>query len=117
MRTDLSEAVATRIAALESFARGQAELAVRRLEQRMIEAISREGDWRAALFDRSQALFQPLGAIGAALLFDGQIFTTGDVPGTTDLRAIGAWLDGQRRKGDLWSAPPRSVSMCQSSRR
>jgi light-regulated signal transduction histidine kinase (bacteriophytochrome) len=95
----LSEAVATRIAALESFARGQAELAVRRLEQRMIEAIAREGDWRAALFDRSQALLQPLGATGAALLFDGQILSTGDVPGSTDLRAIGTWLDGERRKG------------------
>jgi chemotaxis family two-component system sensor kinase Cph1 len=95
----LSEAVATRIAALESFARGQAELAVRRLEQRMIEAIAREGDWRAALFDRSQALLQPLGATGAALLFDGQILSTGEVPGSTDLRAIGTWLDGERRKG------------------
>ena len=49
----LAEAVATRIAALESFAQAQAELSVRRLEQRMIRAISREGDWRAALFDRS----------------------------------------------------------------
>jgi light-regulated signal transduction histidine kinase (bacteriophytochrome) len=95
----LSEAIATRIAALESFARGQAELAVRRLEQRMIEAIAREGDWRGALFDRSQALLQPMGATGAALLFDGQILTTGDVPGTTDLRAIGTWLDGERRRG------------------
>ncbi len=95
----LSEAIATRIAALESFARGQAELAVRRLEQRMIEAIAREGDWRGALFDRSQALLQPLGATGAALVFDGQILTTGDVPGSTDLRAIGTWLDGERRRG------------------
>ncbi len=95
----LSEAIATRIAALESFSRGQAELAVRRLEQRMIEAIAREGDWRGALFDRSQALLQPLGATGAALLSDGQILTTGEVPGSTDLRAIGTWLDGERRKG------------------
>ena len=47
----LAEAVATRIAALESFAQAQAELSVRRLEQRLIEAISREGDWRNALFD------------------------------------------------------------------
>ena len=35
----LAEAVATRIAALESFVQAQAELSVRRLEQRMIEAI------------------------------------------------------------------------------
>ena len=91
----LAEAVGTRITALESFAQGQAELAVRRLEQRMIEAIGREGDWRAALFDATQPLLQPLGASGAALLYDGQILTAGEVPGTADLRAIGAWLDRQ----------------------
>jgi light-regulated signal transduction histidine kinase (bacteriophytochrome) len=89
----LGEAVGTRIAALESFAEGQAELAVRRLEQRLIEAISREGDWRAALFDGSQSLLQPLAATGAALLYDGQIQTAGDVPGTRELREIGTWLD------------------------
>ena len=50
----LAEAVATRIAALESFVQAQAELSVRRLEQRMMEAIAREGDWRSALFDSSQ---------------------------------------------------------------
>ena len=42
----LVEAVSTRIAALESFAQAQAEISVRRLEQRMIEAISQDGDWR-----------------------------------------------------------------------
>ena len=47
----LAEAIATRIAALESFAQSQSEIFVQRLEQRMIEAISREGDWRAAIFD------------------------------------------------------------------
>ena len=91
----LAEAIGTRIAALESFLQGQAELAVRRLEQRMIEAISREGDWSTALFDTTQPLLQPLGASGAALLYDGQIQTAGDVPSTADLRAIGAWLDRQ----------------------
>jgi light-regulated signal transduction histidine kinase (bacteriophytochrome) len=89
----LAETVATRIAALESFVQAQAELSVRRLEQRMIEAISRDGDWRGALFDGSQTLLSPLGASGAALLFDGQILTVGEVPGTLQLRAIGAWLD------------------------
>jgi light-regulated signal transduction histidine kinase (bacteriophytochrome) len=93
----LAETVATRIAALESFAQAQAELAVRRLEQRMVEAISREGDWRTALFDRSQPLLQPLGATGAALLLDGQVLTAGEVPGTRQLREIGAWLDRQPR--------------------
>lgn len=93
----LAETVATRIAALESFVQAQAELSVRRLEQRMVEAISRDGDWRTALFDASQPLLQPLGASGAALLFEGQILTAGEVPGTQELRAIGAWLDNQPR--------------------
>ena len=55
----LAEAAATRIAALESFGRAQAEYSVRRLEQRMIRAISLEGDWRGALFDQSKALLEP----------------------------------------------------------
>ncbi len=91
----LAEAVATRIAALESFARAQAEFSVRRLEQRMIRAISREGDWRGALFDQSMALLEPVGATGAALLFEGEVRTVGEVPGTAALRDIGVWLDRQ----------------------
>lgn len=94
----LGEVMATRIAALEGFARVQAELAVRRLEQRMIEAISREGDWRHALFDGPQTLLQPLKATGAALLVEGQVLTAGEVPSTADLRAIGRWLDRQPRQ-------------------
>jgi light-regulated signal transduction histidine kinase (bacteriophytochrome) len=93
----LAEAIGVRIAALESVNKAQAELSVRRLEQRMIEIISREGDWRTALFDRADILLQPLGAVGAALLFEGQITTAGEVPGTQDLRDIGAWLDHQPR--------------------
>jgi len=89
----LAEAVATRIAALESFAQAQAELEVRRLEQRMAEAVTREGDWRTALFDGSRSLLQPLKAGGAALLLDDEIRTVGEVPGTEELRAIGRWLD------------------------
>ncbi len=93
----LGESIGTRISALESFAQAQAELSVRRLEQRMIEAISRDGDWRVALFDNSQSLLQPLSASGAALLFEGQILSTGEVPGTLQLRDIAAWLDQKER--------------------
>lgn len=89
----LAEAIATRISALESFVQAQAELSARRLEQRMIEALSREGDWKSALFDNAQSLLQPVGATGAALLFDEQIVTAGEVPGTPQLREIGKWLD------------------------
>jgi PAS domain S-box-containing protein len=100
----LAETVATRIAALESFLQAQAELSVRRLEQRMHEAIAREGEWRSALFDGSAPLLQPVGASGAALLLDGQVSSVGEVPGTADLRAIGAWLDRRWREGVVATA-------------
>ncbi len=93
----LAETIATRIAALESFSQAQAEISVRRLEQRLIEAIARDGDWRSALFDNSATLLQPVGAGGAALLIEGQLLTAGEVPGTRELRDIGKWLDRQPR--------------------
>jgi light-regulated signal transduction histidine kinase (bacteriophytochrome) len=92
----LAEAIATRIAALESFAQSQSEIFVQRLEQRMIEAMTREGDWRGAIFDSSQSILQPLGASGSALIYEGQIISTGEVPGTQEIREIGAWLDTHR---------------------
>ncbi len=104
----LAEAVGTRIAALQSFSEGQAELSVRRLEKRMVEAISREGDWRTGLFDGSQSVLQALGATGAALLYEGQSQTAGDVPGTQQLRELGAWLDSQPRGGVFATASMRS---------
>lgn len=95
----LAEALGTRIAALESFVQAQAELSVRRLEQRLVEAISREGDWRTALVDSPATLLQPLGASGAALFFEGGVQILGDVPGTGALREIAAWLDTRRGGG------------------
>ncbi len=89
----LAEAVATRIAALESATRGKADLAVRRLEQNLAEAIQRRGDWQTALFDSAQSLLQPLNATGAVLLFDGSVFATGNVPESRHVRKIGDWLD------------------------
>jgi len=100
----LAETVATRIAALESFLQAQAELSVRRLEQRMHEAIAREGDWRSALFEGASPLLQPVGATGAALLLDGQVSAVGEVPGTAELRAIGTWLDRRRQEGVVATA-------------
>lgn len=94
----LAEACAIRIAALESFAQSQSELVVRRIEQRLVEAVSRDGDWQTALFDSAQSLLQPLGASGAALLFEGQVTTIGDVPGTQRIREIGNWLDRKRKE-------------------
>jgi light-regulated signal transduction histidine kinase (bacteriophytochrome) len=91
----LAELVATRISALESFEQAQTELGVRRLESRMVEAISRDGDWRAALFDQASPLLPIVGAGGAALLFEGQVLSAGDVPATAQLRDIAAWLDAR----------------------
>lgn len=93
----LAEAIGVRIAALESVQKNQIELSIRRLEQRVIEIIAQEGDWRTALFDSSKLLLTPLSAKGAAMMFEGQIMTTGDVPGTQDIRDIASWLDRQPR--------------------
>ena len=89
----LAEAVATRIAALEGFARAAAELAVARIEKRMIEAIRNDGDWQSALFEKNQILMQPLNATGVALTYEGNVISTGEVPGTQQVRAIAEWLD------------------------
>ena len=94
----LAEVIGTRIAALESFVQGQGELSVRRLEQRMIERISREGDWRGALFDGSRSLLAPLNATGAALLFEDQ---------------PGYW----RRAGDRRNSTHRQTARGQALRR
>lgn len=100
----LAETIATRLAALESFVQAEAELMVQRLEQRLVEAISRDGDWKSALFEHTRSLLQPLDADGAALLFEGEVRTTGDVPGTHELRRIGEWLDKQETKGQKVTA-------------
>lgn len=100
----LAEAFATRIAALESFAQSQSELFVQRLEQRMIQAMSRDGDWRSAIYDSSQSILQPVGATGSALIYEGQVIVSGDVPGTQEIRSIGAWLDGQPRSPVILTA-------------
>jgi PAS domain-containing protein len=89
----LGEAIATRIAAIENYAHAQVAIMVRRLEQRLIEATSTEGDWRHALFRNRQTLLQPLEATGAVLYFDGEIMTTGEVPSTPELRALCQWID------------------------
>ena len=113
----LGEVVATRIAALESFAQARAELLVRRLEQRMIEAISRDGDWKGALFESPKSLLQPVQATGAALLLEGELWTSGEVPSSGDLRALGRWLDSLPREpviacANLGEAAPELQHLC-----
>jgi len=91
----LAEVMATRIAAIENYAHAQVAVLVRRLEQRLIEATSTEGDWRLALFRNPRTLLQPLEATGAALFVDGEVLTAGEVPSTPELRELLRWVDGQ----------------------
>ncbi|MFN6997269.1 MAG: GAF domain-containing protein [Aquincola tertiaricarbonis] len=91
----LAEVIATRIAAIENYAHAQVALVVRRLEQRLIEATSTEGDWRLALLRNPATLLQPLGATGAALFHDGEVLTSGEVPSTPELRALARWVDSR----------------------
>ena len=88
-----AEVISTRIAAIENYAHVQVAMLVRRLEQRLIEATAAEGDWRLALFRNPRALLQPLDASGAALFYDGEVLTTGDVPSTPELRSLLRWVD------------------------
>ena len=93
----IAELVSTRIAALECFQQTQSELLIRRLEQRMVDAIGRDGDWRMALFDGPQTLLQAVDAAGVALVYEGQIQGAGDLPATAKIREIVGWLDTRPR--------------------
>ena len=95
----LAEVVSTRIAAIENYAHAQVAIQVRRLEQRLIEATSTEGDWRLALFRNPHTLLRPLEATGSALFYEGEILTSGEVPSTPELRALAQWVHGQAGEG------------------
>lgn len=94
----LGEVISTRLAALENYAHAQVAVMVRRLEQRLVEATSNEGDWRLALFRNPRTLLQPLEATGAALFSDGEILPSGEVPSTPELRELLRWVDAQYRE-------------------
>lgn len=89
----LAEVATTRIAAIENYAHAQVALLVHRLEQRLVEATSVEGDWRLALFRNPNVVLQPLEATGAALLHGGEILTAGEVPSTPEIKALVDWIE------------------------
>ena len=93
----LAEVATTRIGAIENYAYAQVAILVRRLEQRLVEATSTEGDWRLALFRNPRTLLQPLEATGAALFHDGEVLTSGEVPSTPELRALLPWVHAHYR--------------------
>jgi light-regulated signal transduction histidine kinase (bacteriophytochrome) len=94
----LAEVASTRIAAIENYAHAQVGLMVRRLEQRLIEATSHEGDWRYAIFRNPRTLLQPLEASGVVLFHEGELLTAGEVPSTPELRALLDWVRAQPRE-------------------
>lgn len=108
----LAEVIATRIAALENYVQGQVEVLLRRLELRLIDATSTEGDWRLALFQNPRTLLQPFEATGAALFYDGDMMTAGDVPSTQELRALVHWISDRAA-----TEPVDSVFSCSSVER
>jgi two-component system, chemotaxis family, sensor kinase Cph1 len=108
----LGEVMATRIAAIDNHARAQVAMQVRRLEQRLVEATSAEGDWRLALFRSPANLLQPLNASGAVLCHDGELLTCGDVPSTLELRRLLAWVHQQPTLGHEELAPGLFSTAC-----
>jgi light-regulated signal transduction histidine kinase (bacteriophytochrome) len=91
----LAEMVSTRLSALENMALAQTEMLVRRLEQTIVEALATTGDWRTALFAAPKALLQAVDATGAALVHEGELLSTGEVPSSQDIRSISEWLAEQ----------------------
>ncbi len=91
----LAEVVSTRLAAIENYAYAQVAILVRRLEQRLIEATSHDGDWRLALFRNPRTLLGPVDATGAALFYDDEILTAGEVPSTAEMRELMQWIDAR----------------------
>lgn len=89
----LGEVVATRLAAIENYAYAHVALQVHRLEQRLVEATSTDGDWRLALFRNPWNLLRPVEATGAVLCYQGEIQTAGEVPSSPQLRALLEWLE------------------------
>lgn len=100
----LAEVVSTRITAIENYAHAQGVILVRALEQQLIGATATDGDWRRALFRHPVALLQPMSASGAALFFEGDVLTTGDVPSTPDLRRLLQWVASRAYGGQFVSA-------------
>lgn len=88
----LAEVISTRIAAIEHYVHAQVDVLVRRLELRLMEATSTDGDWRYALFRQPRTLLQPLDASGAALFWDNEIMTAGEVPSTPELQKLVEWI-------------------------
>ena len=99
----LAEVFTTRVTAIENYARAQRAAEVRRLEQRLVEAISAEGDWRAALFRDRCSLLQPLDASAVVLCHEGETLSCGEAPAPAALQALLGWLATRTTAGQPWA--------------
>ncbi len=99
----LAESIATRIAALEGFMQAEAELSVKRIENRIAESVFQDGEWRSALFENHSTILKPFNASGAALILDGKISVAGNVPGTDTIKKIAQWLDDSQSHTTYYS--------------
>jgi light-regulated signal transduction histidine kinase (bacteriophytochrome) len=99
----VAEVVATRIAVLENYAKVRTAALVRRLEGRLLEATWSHGEWRRALLDDPRGLLQMVGATGAALAYDDELLTAGDVPSSAELRSLVEWVATQPAQAGVFA--------------
>jgi two-component system, chemotaxis family, sensor kinase Cph1 len=97
----VAEVAGTRIAVLENFARVRSEVLLRRLEGQLIQSTAIHGDWRPALLDDPRAVLRLVGAGGAVLAFDGELYPMGEVPATPELRRIVEWVASRPEDGGV----------------
>lgn len=97
----VAEVAGARIAVLESFARVRSEVLLRRLEGQLIQATAMHGDWRPALLDDPRGVLRLVGAGGAVLAFEGELYPMGEVPATPQLRQLVEWVSSRPREGGV----------------
>ncbi len=100
----IGEITATRISALESLARTTKELSVQQLEKSMIESITSEGDWAAALSNSADQLLQPMDATGALLITQENTVKIGTIPEQNAIDSLVEWLDSNTGD-DVFATP------------
>lgn len=107
----VAEVAGTRIAVLENFRRLRSEVLLRRLEGRIVQSTTLQGDWRPGLLEEPWTLLQLVDARGAVLAFEGELSPVGEVPATPELRRIVEWVTSREPEGGVvaTSRPPAEL--------
>ncbi len=100
----IAEVLSTRIAVLDNFSQVRTTALVRRLGGRLLEATYTRGEWQRALLDDPRELLRMVGASGAALVYDGEVLTVGDVPSTDAVRSLVRWVSNQSTESGVFSS-------------